>query len=322
MGVAAPSSRSRLATGSQHQDLSNQEDDSMTDLKMILAATDFSRSATIAVRRAVEIALATGARLELMHVAPPKSVTTRWTTIRGALGFDSLDMREDSLERLRQAAERITAQHALPVETHLAEGKAHVEIAARAAAITADMVVVGAHGEHLVLDVLIGTTAQRVQRLATVPVLLVRQAPFNRYERVLFATDFSPASAAAAQATVRFFPEASLHVLHAFDALFESRLALDDAAIEDYRRQTGDEASRELESFVSEAGLEGRIASLRVRHGYAPTRIKERAAELDADLIVLGTQGKSWLAIGFLGSVSEHVAAESSSDILLVRPPA
>ena len=288
----------------------------MSDVRMILAATDFSRSAAIAVRRAVQIARTTGARLELMHVVAPQP--TNWKTIRDVLGFDLVDLTGDASHRLREAAERIDAEPALAVDTHLVEGKAHTEIAARASAINADMVVVGAHGEHFVLDVLIGTTAQRVQRLSTVPVLLVRQAPFNPYEQVLLATDFSPAALAAARTAVRFFPSATFHVIHAFDTPFESRL--DDAAIADNRQQMGDQAQRELERFIRAAGLEGRTGSLRVRHGYAPTRIKERAAELDADLVVLGTQGNSWLAIGFLGSVSEHVAAESSSDVLLVRP--
>lgn len=288
----------------------------MSDVRMILVATDFSRSAASAVRRAVQIARTTGARLELMHVLAPKP--TSWTAIRGVLGLDSVDMTGDATDRLREAVGRICAEHALPVETHLAEGKAHAEIAARASAISADLVVVGAHGEHIVLDVLIGTTAQRVQRLSAAPVLVVRQAPCNRYEQVLLATDFSPASMAAARMALRFFPAATFHILHAFDTPFESRL--DDGAVEDNRQQMGDHARRELESFIRAAGLEGRTGSVRVQHGYAPTRIKERAAELDADLVVLGTQGNSWLALGFLGSVSEHVAAESSSDILLVRP--
>jgi nucleotide-binding universal stress UspA family protein len=127
-----------------------------------------------------------------------------------------------------------------------------------------------------------------------------------------------------ANRTERFFPDATFHVLHIFEAPLEGRLGfagVDDATTEDYRRRVGDQALTELESFVREAGLEDRPASVKVRHGYAPTRIKERAAELDADLVVLGTRGKSCLEIGFLGSVSEHVAAESSSDVLLVRPP-
>jgi len=293
----------------------------MTGVKLILAATDFSRSAAIAVRRAAELARAAGARLELMHVLPAEPIPTSWTAVRDVLGFDSATIRADAMDRLRRAAGRVHAEHELPVEPHLVEGKAHAVIAGRASAIGADLVVVGAHGEHFVLDVFIGTTAQRVQRLSAVPVLVVRQAPFHGYEQVLIATDFSPASAVAARAASRYFPDATFHVLHAFETALEGRLGVNDAAIENYRRQVGDLALEELKTFVRDVGLERRAGSVKVRYGYAPTRIKERATELDADLVVLGAQGKSWLEIGFLGSVSEHVAAESSSDVLLVRPP-
>lgn len=297
----------------------------MTDIEKILVATDFSRSAANAVRRAVDLARAAGARLELLHVLPREQIPASWTAVRSVLGFDPVRVKDDAMDRLRQAAGQVDAEHGLAVEIRLAEGRAHAEIAARAGALGADLVVVGAHGEHFVADMFIGTTAQRVQRLSTVPVLVVRQASFYRYERVLVATDFSPTSAQAARVASRFFPHARFDLLHVFEAPFEGRLGLgglEDAAIEDYRRQVGDQALREFETFIRDAGLEGRTASIRVRHGYAPARIKERAAELDADLVVLGTQGKSWLAMGILGSVSEHVAAESSADVLLVRPAA
>lgn len=296
----------------------------MPDYKTILATTDFSRSSGVAVSRAAHLARAAGAHLELLHVLPSEPVSASWPALRGALGLDWNRASVDAMDQLRRAAERIHAEFALHAELQLLEGKPHQKIAARAVEIVADLVVVGAHGEHFVLDVFSGTTAQRVQRLSTVPVLVVRQASLRRYERVLVATDFSVASAAAARTALRFFPDAMLHVLHAFDVPFASRLAwvgVNQAAIDDYRRQVRDQALMEFEAYVRETGLEGRVTSVRVQHGYAPARIRERAAELDVDVVVLGTQGKSWLEIGLLGSVAEHVATESPCDVLLVRPP-
>lgn len=293
----------------------------MGAIETIVAATDFSRPASAAVRRAAMLARTADARLELVHVLPSDPmIPATWKAIRGMLEFEPARVGDDARDRLRQMAGRIEAEHALPVETHLAEGRAYAEIVARADAIEADLVVVGAHGEHFVLDLFAGTTTQRVQRHSAVPVLVVRLAPFSGYEHVLLATDFSPASEMAARVALGFFPDAAFHVLHVFEPPFERRLGLHGVVLENYRRQVDDQVRRELEGFVRETGLEGRAASIEVRHGYAPTRIKERAAELGADLIALGTHGKSWLTTGFLGSVSEHVAAESFLDVLLVRP--
>lgn len=314
-----------MASGKAGENRQHQWVKSMADIKMILAATDFSRSAEIAVARAAQIAGAANARLELQHVMPSEPLSASWAAVRNLLGFDWARARSDAMDRLRHAQERIQADITLPVELELAEGKPHQKIAARAIEIGADLIVLGAHGEHFVLDVLTGTTAQRVQRFSTVPVLVVRQASFQRYKQVLVTTDFSAASAAAARAALRFFPGATFHVLHVFEAPFAGRLAfagVEQAVIEDYRREAGDQARRDLADFVAETGLESKAASVRVQHGYAPARIKERATDLDVDVVVLGTEGKSWLAVGMLGSVTEHVAAESLSDILLVRPPA
>jgi nucleotide-binding universal stress UspA family protein len=294
-------------------------------MKSILAATDFSRAAMVAVRRAAQLAHATGARLELMHVLPPEPSPTSWTALRSAFGFDATRARDDALSRLQRAAARGGADLAAPVALHLAEGRAHAAIADRAVAIDADLVVVGAHGEHFVLDVFVGTTAQRVLRASPVPVLVVRQAPIYRYEQVLIAADFSAASVASARSARQLFLGATFHFLHVCEPQFEGSLALAGASqttIEDQRRRAADDALRALESFARDAGFEDGKRSVRVRHGYPPARIKEHAAELDVDVIVLGAQGKSWLEAGLLGSVSEHVAAETPCDVLLVKAPA
>lgn len=294
-------------------------------MKTILAATDFSRAASVAVRRAAQLAHTTGAKLELVHVLPAEPSPTSWTALRSVFGFDATRARDDAMNRLQRAAGRPGVDLTAPVELHLAEGRAHAAIAGRAVAIDADLVVVGAHGEHFVLDVFVGTTAQRVLRASPVPVLVVRQAPIYRYEQVLIATDFSGASMAAARAARRLFPGASFHFLHVWELPFEgslTRAGVSQTTIEDQRQRAANDALRALESFAREAGFEDGGASARVRHGYPPARIKERAAELDVDAVVLGAQGKSRLEAGLLGSVSEHVAAETPCDVLLVKAPA
>jgi nucleotide-binding universal stress UspA family protein len=153
---------------------------------------------------------------------------------------------------------------------------------------------------------------------------VARQAPCGRYEQVLIATDFSPASTAAARMVRRLLPDATFHVLHVCEVLaarYRLLAPISDAAIEDHRRRAGDQALRELGIFVRLSGLDSDTTSVEVRHGDVPARIKECTDQIDADVIVLGTIGKSWLKVGLLGSVSERVVAESNNDVLLVRKP-
>jgi nucleotide-binding universal stress UspA family protein len=292
------------------------------DLRPILAATDFSRTGTAAARRAAQLARSHGAALELMHAVPQPLVLERWTALTNALGLDPARVRADALERLQKAAADLSPEAGGTPAVHLADGPPHSTIAARAAALGAGLVVVGAHGGHFVRDLVLGTTAQRVLRLVAAPVLVVRHPPLFPYEQVVIATDFSPSSAAAASAAVDLFPGATFHLLHAVELLYEGGLYLggaSDELIEDVRRDAAHHAMRDLEAFAREAGLGPDRASLRVRHGRASDRIRDYAVERDVDLVVIGARGKSQLEAGFLGSVSVHVSGEAPCDVLLVK---
>jgi nucleotide-binding universal stress UspA family protein len=65
---------------------------------------------------------------------------------------------------------------------------------------------------------------------------------------------------------------------------------------------------------------DGRLPTLHVRKGQPAKIINEVADEVGADLIVLGTHGRSGLERMLLGSVSETVSRHSSCTVLLVRP--
>jgi nucleotide-binding universal stress UspA family protein len=56
-----------------------------------------------------------------------------------------------------------------------------------------------------------------------------------------------------------------------------------------------------------------------IREGTARTAIVEVAREIGADLIVMGTHGRTGLAKVFFGSVAEHVVRHSPVPVLTVR---
>jgi len=57
-------------------------------------------------------------------------------------------------------------------------------------------------------------------------------------------------------------------------------------------------------------------------HGAATLRILEQEQTIDADLIVIGKHGRSVMEELLLGSVTKHVLAHSSSDVLIAGQPA
>lgn len=293
----------------------------MTKLARILAATDLSAPARHAVARAFRVAADTGARLELSHVVGQGSLDG----LRRLLGMEAARVEEYILERAREnlysLAQELGQAHGLGAGIHLASGTVLRTLLDQADELDADLLVVGAKGEGYLGRLLLGTTAERMLRRTTRPVLMVRQIPHESYRRVLVPVDFSPWSLPAIRLARAVAPGAELVVLHAFEAPFESKLqfaSVGEEAIDRYRAATRQEAQSELDRLIAEADLDSERVSARVIHGPTSRVILAQEQEQDCDLIVMGKHGQGVMEDLLLGSVTKHVLAEADGDVLLV----
>jgi len=288
--------------------------------RRILAATDFSPTADAAVRRAALLAKAGGAVLDVVHSihAPPLAEAWRKLVEREGITEDVVHAR--AAERMAALAADIARRTGVTPATHLLSGKPPLALAQWAKDSAADLIIIGAHGEHLLLDLFVGSTALKLLRLSAVPVLLVKRHPPFDYERILVTTDFSSAARGAANLAARFLPDASLYLFHAFEAPFERQMIYagsDDDAVDRYRRLGETEARWQMDDFAKSLETPERFVR-KVRHGYAPALINQYAADIGADLLVLGAQRQSEFAAALLGSVAAHLVNEARGDLLLV----
>jgi nucleotide-binding universal stress UspA family protein len=145
-------------------------------IKTILVATDFSDDADAAIETGIELAKTFGAKVELFH-----AFHVDIPAIYAGFGGDFAKP-QDVLEPIRQAAEAAMDQLVERVSSKDVEvqGRVAMDYASRAILdeaerVLADMVVLGTRGltglEHLVL----GSTAERVIRMAKCPVLTVKK---------------------------------------------------------------------------------------------------------------------------------------------------
>lgn len=88
-----------------------------------------------------------------------------------------------------------------------------------------------------------------------------------------------------------------------------------DAAGADSARATAD-----LELVARDLRRQSLTVDTCVRRGEPAAEITVAAAELQADLVVMTTHGRSGLARAFLGSVAQQVVATSPAPVLLLRP--
>ena len=293
----------------------------MSTIRRIIAATDFSPAADAALQQALHIGVATGASVEFVTAVHLPPLTEAWRRLVEEEGFSEQRLVATAGARLDEAAARAAFTGPRPA-TRVLRGRPAQAIAEWAEESAADLLVVGAHGENFLLDLFIGSTALKLLRLTRTPVLLVKTHSPTAYEKIVVATDFSPAARAAAAFAGDLLPQARQHLFHAYEVPFARQMSYagaDDTAIEHYRLRSESEARQLMESFLHTLSGGERRHSL-LRHGYPPSLIKNYAAEIDADLVVVGTTGKNDWQASLLGSVSTHLAGELPGDLLLVPP--
>ena len=205
-------------------------------------------------------------------------------------------------------------------ELQLAVGGVLGEIVGHAEAIDADLLVMGARGAGFMRELLIGSTTERVLRKSVRPMLVVKQIAHEPYRRVLVPVDFSARALEALEFARRVAPQAEFVLLHAFEVPFEGKLryaGVEESALSSLRVNARREAGAQMNELVARAGLDENRVRRIVVHGEATTQILEQEQEQDCDLIVIGKRGHGLLGEMLLGSVTKHVLARSTADVLV-----
>ena len=141
------------------------------------------------------------------------------------------------------------------------------------------------------------------------------------YKRILFATDFSESSEPAAEHALAIagLSGAHLHVLHVIGELDEhQRVMIPAEAFQTLQKEVEVQAVRDLNAFCTLAP-QGVETSSHVVIGNPFKKILETAKEVDADLIVMGTHGRTGIEHVIVGSTAERVVRRSEVPVLTVR---
>ena len=144
----------------------------------------------------------------------------------------------------------------------------------------------------------------------------------TRITRLLVPTDFSPTSDIALQYALDIAPpDAAIHVLHVVEDLGVTAAYPDGFYMESpgLRGELTDEAHKRLQDIVRRAARPHLTLTTEVLVGWPVAAIVQDAKSRDADLIVMGTHGRSGLAHALLGSVAERVLRTAPCPVLTVR---
>jgi len=288
----------------------------------VLIGTSLDEASDAVVTAGLEVARAAGARVFLAHAHQRP-----W----GHAG--SADLTEDGLEqmlemeetlavRMREQILRLGIRGEELAGTAIEEGPVHWVLIDVADHCDAGLIVIGATGSPR-RSKLFGSTADRVIRHSTAPVLMVRECLRAPLQRVLMPVDLTPLSAAVFRQ--------GLHLLHRIvpeEAMLEAVMVTNGGD-----RQPGEprelslaaevEALADLERFVAKNAVwrKGRIATWLICHG-VEEEMWEQPGEWRSDLVVLGADAREGFERLLLGQVAADVVQHGPASVLVIPPAA
>ncbi len=310
----------------------------------ILYAAGPESDETCALARAAELARANQAQLTALAVVEQLPVDTMLTGMD--LTTDTLQkaMVEDAERRLRALVATIDAG----VETHIevAIGTPFLEIIRDVQRTGRDLVIKCAETTGMV-GRLFGSDDMHLLRKCPCPVWLCKPNAGSQYRRILAAVDADRSyprdelenrhhlnilllelGVALARAD-----RAELHVAYVWSALGEgvmrsSPLLAPEKQISAYIGAERRRHARALEALLAEAasaiGARGEDLPEPTRHlpkGSARSELPALAGRLDADLVILGTLGRTGVPGLFIGNTAEAVLHQVDCSVLALKPP-
>ncbi len=286
------------------------------DFRNILYATDFSPMAEVAASYATAIARRYGSKIFAVHVrpldsygmAPPES----WPALREASEYQAK----------QQAAHLAGLFAGIEHQAVVNEGGVWETLSDLIDRERIDLVVMGTHGREGIGKILLGSVTETALRRAPCPVLTIgpcvgtEPARATEMKRILFATDFSPASQAAAPYALSLAQEnqAHLDILH----VIENRKIDELVGAPELTEGT---VGRLRGMLPAEAALWCEPAFL-VEEGAAADQILKTACERKVSLIVIGVRHVKgdFGASGHLPwSTAHKVIAAAPCPVLTIR---
>lgn len=293
----------------------------MIRIYKVLAATDFSSAAGCAADRAAMLCRETGAALELFHAVNVSGLDRLRRLVPGIPNGLEQRAMEERREEISQLGQRLGSLYGLSANAQVGVGAAFPKIEQCAIDLSADLVVLGAHGSSTMIHPVLGHTAARMAERSALPVLVVKQAPQEKYRNVLVPVDFSAHSLPALMTACAVAPGANIILMHAYGVPFEGKIRAGrdvEEILEPFVAAARKKVFENLHELSDAAGLAPRAARLLARHGTPLHQILEQEENRHCDLIVMGRHGDAPLLERlFLGSVTKQVLTMSRADFLV-----
>ncbi len=305
----------------------------MDQLASILVGIDFTPCSASALRQAARLAAWNRSSLRAIHVIDTfvvvdleEALSPYQKDIQQGLTTDA----KRAWEKFR-ASDRSLAAADIPIDIVIGN-EAHSILRAVRDTHTS-LLVMGIHGSSRQsqatahrADHGIGELAKACVRSAPCRVLLVDDSHTGPFRTIVVGIDFSPTSLDALQTAIRVAAQdnAALHVVHVFSPPWTKLHYFTSCpeASPDFQAKYRDALRGRLHAAVADLGHAASFikpALHLLEHSSDGRALTDFATQNNADLLVMGTRGRSDLADVLLGTTAERVLRNAPCSILTVR---
>ncbi|CAA7622461.1 universal stress protein [Magnetospirillum sp. UT-4] len=252
-------------------------------------------------------------RVAIAMCAKGKAALTAMTSVMGrsdpdGIGTDHLERAEAAATAVLETVDAAATAAGITCSKVLRFGDdPYMEILAEAEDSNIDAIVVGRRGKRGLARLMLGDATAKVIGGAKCSVMVVPKAAEMWSRRVLLATDGSRSSDAAAIAAA------------AIAKCCGTPVTVMSVQVPHHTRDRQDEAGPIIDRVVSLLRQDGVDADGMVAQGLPHEAIAAAAAATGADLIVMGSHGRTGLGRLLLGSNSQKVIGEAACPVLVAK---
>ena len=310
----------------------------MRRFKNILLICDEESVNEEVIGRAIWLAKANGASVTLVDLvlSGPGELGQLFGALSGMRGFDvEHEVLEFHRTRLAEIGAPIKSEGIETTETVL-QGIPFVQVIRKVLRDGHDLVIKGASGDRDRNSFLFGSTDLHLLRKCPCPVWIMKKSNRKKYARILAAVD--PRSAEEQHVALNTLimdlatslskmDGSELHVVNAWrldeeDTLRHSGFAnISDAEVDRLVAEKRRECERELDGLLGRYPEDGGDRNVHLLKGAASELIPELARKTRAELIVMGTVGRTGIQGFFIGNTAEAILNQVDCSVLAVKPP-
>lgn len=280
-------------------------------MKKLLVATDFRESNSQVCAKAIAFAKHLQAEVSLVHAI-------EYIPYYPYYPYNEKKFRQDCYneinERMNEQKDIFEAAGITVNENIIEDGNAYDVICNAATKIHACAIIVGV-GEHFLLENLIGSTAEKVARLAKQNVIVINPHNQGDIHKILCAYDFTAHADSTLEKAINvaniFGADLDIiHVVH--ESAYRGFYKVNDAPLEEIKEKL----LKATETLRDNAKV---TVNCHVKTGKPAVEICNFAKHENTQLLVMGASGHNTLTRLFLGSNTNHVLRKAPCSILITR---